>query len=156
AVVPKHRLVTGLLALAAVHLVVWVQGAHVLRYLTAALPELCIGAAYVAVQLGKRPGFGPRGPALISAIVALCAVIPLAVTAGIGVSHVLLSEPDLAWHTGFDPEGRILGWWGQFKATRSEYLVPEATYFDLTLYRVVDSVERSTGQVRPPVDLSTP
>lgn len=44
---PKHRLVTTLLCLAAVQLTVWSLGAHLLRYVVQALPALSIVAAYV-------------------------------------------------------------------------------------------------------------
>ena len=48
---PKHRVVTTLLVLAAVQLTAWSFGAHLLRYLLQALPALSIAAAYV---LGRQ------------------------------------------------------------------------------------------------------
>ncbi|HZO26368.1 MAG TPA: hypothetical protein VFH48_10315 [Chloroflexota bacterium] len=56
----KHRVVTGLLCLAAVQLVVWSFGAHLLRYAMQALPGLSVVAAYVLWRLlgpGKRFAF---------------------------------------------------------------------------------------------------
>ena len=52
---------------------------------------------------------------------------------------MIVSEPDLAWHAKFDPEGRIRSWWGSFQQNRAGYLAVEQTYYDLTLYRVVDA-----------------
>ena len=221
---PKHRLVTGLLALAAVHLVIWSQGAHVIRYLTSALPELSLAAGYVLVHLGRSARLGPAAPRLVAgllvgglALATAGAAVPVAfgrpflqtvglesreayllrqlpnhslvtrlnretadvrgvlllgdrrvfyvnghshvdVSLGafralataqdadaaraylerIGVSHVLVSAPDLEWHARYDPEGRIQGWWSRFRETHGEYLATEATYYDLTLYRVVN------------------
>ena len=42
---PKQRVLTGLLSLAAFHFLIWSQGAHVIRYLTSAQPEMCLGPA---------------------------------------------------------------------------------------------------------------
>ena len=56
---------------------------------------------------------------------------------GIGVSHVLVSAPDLEWRAGYDNENRIRSWYARFQQTKSGYLVEEARYYDLTLYRVV-------------------
>lgn len=57
---PKHRVVTGLLCLAAVQLVVWSFGAHLLRYARQAPPGLSVVAVYVLWRLlgpGKRFAF---------------------------------------------------------------------------------------------------
>ncbi|MGE3269885.1 MAG: glycosyltransferase family 39 protein [Chloroflexota bacterium] len=219
---PKHRVVTGLLALAGVHVLVWSQGAHVIRYLTSALPLLSLGAAYVLAHLARSVRLGSVGPALAAgllvcglALATAGAAVPVAFgrpflqTVGLesreeyllrqlpnhslvttvngeagavrgvlllgdrrvfyvephshvdvslkafqalatapnadaareyldtlGVSHVLVSAPDLEWHARYDPEGRIAAWWVRFRETQNEYLEPEARYYDLTLYRV--------------------
>ena len=56
---------------------------------------------------------------------------------GIGGSHVLVSAPDPGWHAGYDDQGRIRAWYARFQQTKSGYLVEEARYYDLTLYRVL-------------------
>jgi hypothetical protein len=66
----------------------------------------------------------------------------------LGVSHVLVSAPDIEWHVQFDPDNRIKAWWAGFERTSPEYLTVEERYYDLTLYRVSEPA-------RPkPVDLS--
>ena len=67
--VRRHRVVTALLALAMVHVVVWASSAHVLRYLTAIMPELCLASAYVLVQLARS---FRRGSAVASGLVVAC------------------------------------------------------------------------------------
>jgi hypothetical protein len=113
--------------------------------------------------IGDRRAFYVDAPTWVDVSLGAFETLAMAPTADdarayldqLGVSHVLLSEPDLAWHTNFDPEGRIHGWWSRFKETRDDYLVPEATYYDLTLYRVVGAAEaHSASAPRPPVDLT--
>ena len=201
----KHRVVSGVLAIGAVHLTIWAQGPQVLRYLTQALPELSIGAAYVLVQLAPRlairPGRSFADALLVvglgaSTAAALAIVIfnpPFAQLLGaesreaylvrqvpnhtlvaelnkqgdavdgvlligdrrafyvnarswsdvslealealgtassadeargylrsLGVSHVLVSAPDVGWHYQYDPENRIAGWWDGFERSRNE------------------------------------
>jgi hypothetical protein len=228
---PRHRVVSALLLLAAVQVVLWTQMAQVVRYLTPTLPELCIGAAYVADRLGRRPGVERLWRPVISASVVVGLALTLvgaldnvrreepfaqlvglesqhdflvrmlpnqrvigylndqgdavqgvlligdrrafflrapswvdvslgafqrlataatpkdarAYLASIGVSHVLVSENDLAWHAQYDPEGHVRDWWVRFQATKAAYLAPEATSPGLTLYRVLAPGEAPTG-----------
>jgi hypothetical protein len=53
---PRHRVVTALLAIAAVHLVLWSMGAHLLRYSLQVMPELSIAAAFVLARLLSTSG----------------------------------------------------------------------------------------------------
>lgn len=220
---PKHRLLTGLLSLAAFHFLIWTQGAHVIRYLTSAQPDLCLGAGYVLAHLARLPRLERIGPPLAAgmlvaglALGTACSGVPVmfqrpflqtvglesretyllrgvpnhslvtrlnhqgedvrgvlligdrrgfyldaptwvdvslgafqtlatapdpsaarAYLDGIGVSHVLVSAPDLEWHAGYDNEARIRAWFRRFQETKFGYLVEEARYFDLTLYRMI-------------------
>jgi hypothetical protein len=72
--VRKQRLVTYLLALSAVHVVVWSQGLHVLRYLMPIYPALCLVAAHVLARMMSkaRPQVVTRP--LLSALVVLSVV----------------------------------------------------------------------------------
>ena len=231
-VVPRNRVVSGLLAVATVHVVVWTLGAHVLRYLTPVLPELCIASAYVVATLARAPRFARVGEPALRAAVVGCMVITTTVTLAreiliqpfgqlvglesreayltrllpnhelvtylnarpdavrgvlllgdrrgfylavpswvdvsanqfralatapdadtaraildrLGVSHVVVSEDDVAWHAQWDPEGTFRGWWHRFQATAPEYLVAEKVGRHQTLYRVVEATEANAGR----------
>ena len=77
---PRHRIVTGLLIFSAVQYAVWTQTAHVLRYLTPIMAELSIGAAFVVAQLGLRPTVGRAGRQALSGLVVLGLLLTLAAT----------------------------------------------------------------------------
>jgi hypothetical protein len=77
---PRHRVVTGLLIFSAVQYAVWTQTAHVLRYLTPIMAELSIGAAFVVAQLGLRPTVGRAGRQALSGLVVLGLLLTLAAT----------------------------------------------------------------------------
>lgn len=221
---PKHRLVNALLALAVFQFVVWAQTAHILRYLTQVWPELSLVAAYVLAELWRSTHFRGAGRWLAGAVLVGGLLVPTVLTVAVvlgdgpfaqlvglesrqtyldrklqnnrlvtalnnqgdavtgvlmvgddrgfylrvpswidvslvefqrlaaardadearahlrrlGVSHVLVNTRDLAWYMRWDPEHRIEGWLARFEATRSGYLVVEATNEDSTLYRVID------------------
>lgn len=73
--VRKHRLVSGLLALAGLHLLIWSQGIQTLRYLFPIFPGLSLVAAYVLSRVAEW--FRPRsvGPLAASSLV-LVAMLP--------------------------------------------------------------------------------
>jgi hypothetical protein len=221
-ILPKHRVVTGLLLLSAVYVAIWVLGAQVIRYLTSALPELCLVAAYILTQIADHPRLSGRGPRIASGLLlgglAVGAAVSLTVLFAqepfrqlvgvesrdaylarqlpnhslvmrlnderdsvrgvlmigdrrafylkprawvdvsmgafetlanapdpaaarayldeLGVSHVMVSAPDLEWHLKFDADGRLARTWRRFLDTESGYLEVEDRYFDLTLFRV--------------------
>jgi hypothetical protein len=77
---PKHRVVTALLALAAVHFLAWSQGAHVLRYWLQALPEASIVAAFVLGRVLSTEGRTALGRHLISGLILLGLAFPTVMT----------------------------------------------------------------------------
>jgi hypothetical protein len=70
----------------------------------------------------------------------------------LGVSHILVSLPDVEWHAQYDPDHRIMDWWSGFERARPGYLITEATYVDLALYRVAPAPR--AGAARPALDLA--
>jgi hypothetical protein len=80
-IVPRHRIVTALFGLAAFHFVVWAQGAHVLRYLVQALPEVSVAAAYVLAELWRSSRLGGLGRMLASSALVGGLAVPVALTA---------------------------------------------------------------------------
>jgi hypothetical protein len=230
---PRNRVATGLMGMAALHLLVWIIGAHVLRYMAQDFPEISLASAYVLAGLWDSPRYRGAlrwiartsviGGLLVASSVTLVVVIadqpfkqlvglesresyldrhlqsnPLitrlndegeAVTGvlmvgddrafylnrpawvdvtmlefqklvaassadearrelrALGVSHILMSSRDLDWYTRWDPGHRLEGWLARFEATRSDYLVVEATNEDSTLYRVINdaSPEAAVG-----------
>jgi hypothetical protein len=81
--VPKHPAVTGFLALCLFHLTFWVNGPHVLRYMTPILPELSLASAYMlgcltsAAMLKRLGGLGAAtGRRVASVLVVIGLVVP--------------------------------------------------------------------------------
>ena len=61
-----------------------------------------------------------------------------------GISHVLLAENLVVWHTDWDPELRVKRAWAGFERTRPAYLSVEYKDEAATIYRVAHAaVERS-------------
>jgi hypothetical protein len=227
---PKQRVVSGLLALGVAHVVVWTQGPHVVRYLTSATPELCLVTAYVLAGLVRTPRLQVRGRPLADTLVVLgvastttvglvMAIFtqPFGQLVGLesreafldrnlpnhrlvahlnregdavrgvlligdrrafyvaapnwvdvslealerlgtapdadaaraylddlGVSHVLVSEADVAWHAQYDRERLVHRWWAHFERTRPAYLTAEATYYGLAVYRVEPAADAAS------------
>jgi len=79
----RKRHMYGLLALAMVHFVAWSQGAHILRYLTQALPEVSLVAAYILDRLISSPT--TRMPVRLAAgcLAVVGLVVPTGIAAGI-------------------------------------------------------------------------
>lgn len=80
---PRHRVVTALLAIAAVHLLLWSMGAHLLRYVLQVMPELSIVTAFVLARLlstsGRLAWTRPLATGLLVIGFAFPAVIAIAV-----------------------------------------------------------------------------
>ena len=81
--VPRGGVVYGLIALATVQFVAWSQGAHVLRYLTQGLPEVCLVAAYALDRMPTMPRIGVPAQLVAQVLIVVGLVLPTGVTAGI-------------------------------------------------------------------------
>jgi len=238
---PRSRVTLGLLSLALVQYLVWLQSAHIVRYLVQALPAMCLLAACILDRVAMTPRYPGIARVVAGTAMVLGLLIPTASAMGtivadrpylqlvglesreafierqvpgaravaylnehvtdvrgvlmigddrgfylrtskwadlnleafqtlvnapdadtarnylthLGVSHVMTNTRDLAFFVPFDVEQRLPAWWQRFEATRAGYLVPELSYGDVTLYRVVEtdpSAQEIVGaqQVVPP------
>ena len=229
ALVPKHRLVNCLLALAALHCAVWSQGIQALRYLFPVFPALSLAVAYVLDHAMRFAQVGRFGQLAARALLALGLLfgasmsmawigreLPFGQLLGLesrqaylnrnlndygairylnehgdevsrvlmlgdsrrfyvaspvvvdskmdmfrtlavseptdaviqlreaGISHVLVSQIELAWATRFDPDQRVLRRWASFEANRTGYLTTEYVDNLTSVYRLADAVAQGS------------
>lgn len=104
AVVRRHAVASALLVLAGVQCAVWSQGAHLLRYLLAALPGLCLVAAYVVVELRGSPRVGRVARPLTGGLLLVGLLFPTVIAAA-----VVLVEGKPAQLVGLESRAAYLG-----------------------------------------------
>jgi hypothetical protein len=85
ALVRKHRVVSGLLALAAIHLAVWSQLTPTVRYLAPIFPALSLGVAYLLLEALSTSRL--RRPARLMAPV----LVLVSMLVGVGIVVLLLA-----------------------------------------------------------------